>query len=230
MNIHSLFIEKYIIMKKQEDFWDIQPDCEEVQMSNQKDEEVKEMTKLEKIKLAAISVISKKGFSNTSVADIATEANVSVGYLYRHYDGKLELVHDIIVDMYRGVLQNTKKILDRCETAEAVCDQVIRYHFKVYSEAPEKIMFLVMLINDFGIYTYNEQRKYLTEICQEFYDNFIEKKGVREHIAIDEVYIALVVIPLQSFSFRLRQVFVDNSRDEDIVNMIKNISLKIVQA
>lgn len=186
-------------------------------------------SKIEKTKVAAINIISQRGFGSTSVANIATEANVSVGYLYRHYAGKQELVNDVIADMYKDVLQNTKEILEMCRTAEDVCNQVIRYHFQIYKHNPEKVKFLVMLLNDFGINTYSEQKRYITEISELFFSNFIKKKGARKTITIDELYIALVVIPLQSLALRLRKVMLDSSTEEDVIETIKNISLKIVQ-
>ena len=48
-----------------------------------------DMTKLDRIREASVEIISEHGILNSSVASIAERAGVSVGYLYRHYPGKV---------------------------------------------------------------------------------------------------------------------------------------------
>ena len=47
-----------------------------------------DQTKIERIRNASVEVISEHGILGGSVASIAERADVSVGYLYRHYPGK----------------------------------------------------------------------------------------------------------------------------------------------
>jgi AcrR family transcriptional regulator len=50
----------------------------------------------ENIDAAALDVFSKKGFRDTTMADIAKGAGVSVGNIYRYYKGKEDLFYSLI--------------------------------------------------------------------------------------------------------------------------------------
>ena len=60
-----------------------------------------DMTKLDRIREASVEIISEHGILNSSVASIAERAGVSVGYLYRHYPGKVDLINDLLEDALR---------------------------------------------------------------------------------------------------------------------------------
>lgn len=50
----------------------------------------------ENIDAAALDIFSKKGFRDTTMADIARKASVSVGNIYRYYKGKEDLFYSLI--------------------------------------------------------------------------------------------------------------------------------------
>lgn len=60
---------------------------------------------IEKIRKSALEVFSKKGFSATRVQDIAKEASVSQGLLYRYYSSKDEIFLDLISDSLDKISQ-----------------------------------------------------------------------------------------------------------------------------
>lgn len=62
-----------------------------------------DMTKLDRIREASVEIISEHGILNSSVASIAERAGVSVGYLYRHYPGKVDLINDLLEDALRTI-------------------------------------------------------------------------------------------------------------------------------
>ncbi|VBB46452.1 putative Transcriptional regulator, TetR family [uncultured Paludibacter sp.] len=47
---------------------------------------------------AALKLFSEKGFTSTSISDIAKKAGVSKGLLYNYFESKDELVREIIID------------------------------------------------------------------------------------------------------------------------------------
>ncbi len=190
----------------------------------------KELSKIDRIKNATIELVAENGFNQISVSDIAKHANVSTGYLYRHYEGKKELIVDIINELQSIVIEEVKEILLSIETVEDVCNEIVDYHYHVYKNHPEKLKFMVTLVNDFGLTSMQEQQDYFRKLCELFYENFLQKKDVRANTHINEVYIALIVIPLQSFALQLRGSFILNQLDEMAnVEMIKKISLRILK-
>jgi AcrR family transcriptional regulator len=54
------------------------------------------LTSKEKIIIAALNQFSRKGLSATRIQDIATEAGISQGLLYRYYKSKNEIYVDLI--------------------------------------------------------------------------------------------------------------------------------------
>lgn len=70
----------------------------------------------ERIQSAAIACVSRKGFSNTSMADIIAEAGLSAGAVYVYYRSKEELV----VDVGRRVFEERMAVLEQLGQLEAV--------------------------------------------------------------------------------------------------------------
>ena len=74
-------------------------------------------SKIERIRDAAIEIISEQGIPNCSVAAIAKRAGVSVGYLYRHYSGKEELTNDML-ELYFNIIN--EKISSKSDRSHVV--------------------------------------------------------------------------------------------------------------
>lgn len=55
-------------------------------------------SKIEAIKVALTKTVVKDGIEHTSIAKIAEEAQVSVGYLYRHYKNKDHLIQAVYTE------------------------------------------------------------------------------------------------------------------------------------
>ncbi|WP_071394276.1 TetR/AcrR family transcriptional regulator [Bacillus tuaregi] len=71
-------------------------------------ESMRKATK-EKILSAAIKLFAKKGFAATSVNDIAEEAEISIGLMYRHYKKKEDLFNELITFAAEGLEQMTNR-------------------------------------------------------------------------------------------------------------------------
>lgn len=58
----------------------------------------------QKINEAALWVFSKKGYLNTKILDIAGDAGVSVGNIYRYYKNKDEIFYSVMPESFPGQL------------------------------------------------------------------------------------------------------------------------------
>lgn len=65
-------------------------------------QEIREKTK-EKILMAALELFAKKGFSNTSISQIANLANVSKGLAYNYFENKQKLMEEVIQVLFAEV-------------------------------------------------------------------------------------------------------------------------------
>lgn len=66
--------------------------------------------KKEKILLAAAKVISKKGYHNTQMDDIAKEANVAKGTLYLYFESKEDLLTKFIDNIFKETFSSLNRI------------------------------------------------------------------------------------------------------------------------
>lgn len=66
----------------------------------------------EKIKETAAHLYALKGFSATSMREIAKEVGVTKAALYYHYDSKEELFFDIVKDSFKELTQIHEKLVD----------------------------------------------------------------------------------------------------------------------
>lgn len=57
----------------------------------------------EKIHTAALKLFTQKGFAATSVQDIADDAGISTGLMYRHYKSKEDLFSDLVSEAAYGL-------------------------------------------------------------------------------------------------------------------------------
>ena len=60
--------------------------------------------KKQRIKAAAIKLMSEKGYHSTSSNEIAKEAGVSIGTFYSYYKDKKDLYKELVADIYNVVL------------------------------------------------------------------------------------------------------------------------------
>jgi AcrR family transcriptional regulator len=101
-----------------------------------------------KVERAAVDLFAANGFDGVSIADIATQAGVSQGALYRYYPSKEELAWALFSTAYL----RTGEELDRVRTGEAGFESAVTAmiaHFcALYDEDPA--LFRFMLITQHG--------------------------------------------------------------------------------
>lgn len=63
-------------------------------------EEIREERK-KQIMDVALALIAKEGFSNVTIAKIASKANISKGLMYNYFNNKEELIYDIMLNGFK---------------------------------------------------------------------------------------------------------------------------------
>lgn len=91
----------------------------------------------------AVKLFAQGGYFQTSIHDIAREADVSIGYLYQHFGNKQGLARAL----YQGMLSHIHEQLDRIEenqdTAEARCRAIVEILLEMTEEDPELMDFVI---------------------------------------------------------------------------------------
>ncbi|HAX99014.1 MAG TPA: hypothetical protein DCY12_09070 [Candidatus Atribacteria bacterium] len=96
-----------------------------------------------RIKDAAISLFSEKGYSATTMRQIAKKAGLASGSLYNHLKRKSDLLLDIHRDFVDEIIEKTKF----WEGDEDPCEEKLREVFKTFMKAifENKLSFKVLL-------------------------------------------------------------------------------------
>jgi AcrR family transcriptional regulator len=106
-------------------------------------------SKLARVKEATIQIIVKKGYHGTTISKIASLAEVSDGYLYRHYKNKSELIRDLFIENKRNFHKQILEYIDQSDTVREMLIQSCHYIRSMAAEKPEIIKFYSLLAHDY---------------------------------------------------------------------------------
>ena len=177
-------------------------------------------TKLARIQEAAISLISRNGLVNASVALIAQEAGVSTGYLYRHYPGKEELLDHLFEQVLTRIGDRIAFLLESTNTLEQAVEGFVRYIFETVQQQPDHVRFCLNLQNDLSCPISNGITDRLKQLCEEILERGQLAGSIGKQITAEDLYITFLCIPLQYAGVRLRGVFGGGfSADEEIAHV-----------
>jgi len=104
----------------------------------------KENTKLPGVMRASLRLFMKKGIDGTTIKDIAREAKVAEGTLYRHFKSK----DDLAWHLFRAPLQQFTQELESKvfaeKSAEARIRRFVEGSFDAYESDPELYAYLIL--------------------------------------------------------------------------------------
>lgn len=96
-----------------------------------------------RVETAAISLFAEKGVVGASVAEIASAAGVSQGYLYRHWKDKDEMAFDLFARLYLALRDRFESAAEAEPTTRRRIAAIIREGCRVHDEDPAGFRFLL---------------------------------------------------------------------------------------
>ena len=123
----------------------------------------------------AIRTIAVKGYSGTSLAEIAREAGISKGGISYHFEGKGELIEEILSRLMREPAEYIKQRVDGCRGSANKLRAYVAANFEFARSHREHLLALVDLWgrrdsdegrNRFDAEAYEPSRKYLSRILE----------------------------------------------------------------
>lgn len=96
-----------------------------------------------RIETAAIGLFAEKGVVGASVAEIASAAGVSQGYLYRHWKDKDEMAFDLFSRLYLALRDRFQAAAAAERTTRGRIAAMIREGCRVHDEDPAGFRFLL---------------------------------------------------------------------------------------
>jgi len=95
--------------------------------------------KKENIMKTALHLFAKKGFYNTTIADIAKEMNMSVGNMYNYFHSKESLAKELLIYTSKRFGDEIRKINDLDISSKEKIEKIVELYFKMAVEEPELV-------------------------------------------------------------------------------------------
>ena len=101
---------------------------------------------------AALKVFSRKGYADTRMADIATEAGMSYGLVYHYFQNKEKLFDAIVEEWWTGFYNELEKLQKQPVPTKEKLVGIIRYILSVYASKPNQISIFVTEVSRGFVY------------------------------------------------------------------------------
>ncbi len=95
--------------------------------------------KKEQIIKTALKLFAKKGFFNTTIADIAREMGMSVGNMYNYFPSKETLAKELLIYTSRKFGEEIRKINEMQLSAKDKIKKIVELYFRKAEEEPELV-------------------------------------------------------------------------------------------
>ncbi len=87
----------------------------------------------------AARLIARRGYSATTVRDIADEAGILSGSLYHHFSSKEAILQEILRNFMTGLLERFEEIVAEDGTPRVVLDKLVAHAFATIESQPDAV-------------------------------------------------------------------------------------------
>ena len=95
--------------------------------------------KKEIIMKTALSLFAKRGFYNTTIADIAKEMGMSVGNMYNYFTSKEALAKELLIYTSKRFGEEIRKINDLDINSKEKIKKIVELYFSIAESEPELV-------------------------------------------------------------------------------------------
>ena len=212
-------------------------------MNNKVDLSMLELSDKEKrILEAAISIFNKKGFSATTTNEIAKQAGVAEGTIFRYFKTKKDILSSLIVHMinlmsHKVVLASIEKILTNSSnmTIEDVLRNVISDRLSLVTKffpLFKVVMSEALFHEDIREALYNNILVKANEIFKPFYERMVESGQIRNDIDYSIIVrsvignIVMFILPKMLYPDKLKPLEQETEVNQIISVLMSGVSSK----
>lgn len=140
----------------------------------------------------AIKEFSEKGFAKASMRNIAKGAGMTVGNLYRYFEGKEALFYDVISPAYDCLMELVGKSVEmvkyRFDTSffEFLSEQILKISIE------HKIELLILFEGSQGT-KYERIKEEIVSVVENFLKGDLLRRFKEENVEIEDIYLLRVI-------------------------------------
>ena len=140
--------------------------------------------KKQEIMKTALKLFAKKGFYNTTIADIAKEMGMSVGNMYNYFHSKESLAKELLMYISKLFGDKIRKINESNLSTKEKIKQIVEIYFTMAEEEPELVdYFLRVYLSNKEIFANGCEgmlcvSPFVTEIMM-FFEEGVRKKELK---------------------------------------------------
>jgi len=181
--------------------------------------------KIARIKASTMKTIVDYGIEAATIAMIASNANVSGGYLYRTYKGKQDLINELYYEKISSLYQELEFLIALNNSSIAPIISAFVQNRIVYSlnEPVASNFFYQLLHNDNFSFT-NELKDKSLLLMQTIKDIGINAGEISNNINLFQLYYHIFVYVVDYIHFKRKNIFENQDLiNDDVVYLTNNI-------
>ena len=186
-------------------------------------------SKIERIRDAAVEIISEQGITNCSVAAIAAKAGVSVGYLYRHYSSKEEFINDMLELYFNVINEKISSLIAERNGVEQIVKGIILHILKTAEEKEALIKFLIMLLNDFSVTIRPSLTARVDALAEELMHMIRETPDIRQDLLPEDLFHVMISLPMQYLSIHYNRIISTKEPDSMAADHIVKQAMRLIK-
>jgi len=97
---------------------------------------------------AALTLFVEKGIAETTIRDIAREAGVAEGAMYRHFESKDALAWELFSQNFTSLALDLERLQERHQTARAKIEAMTRQFYAFFDSDPVMFSYLLLAQHD----------------------------------------------------------------------------------
>jgi len=186
--------------------------------------------KLEMIKRVTMEIMSESGYKDMTVSKIAKRSGVSAGYLYRHFDGKEDLISNLVDEYFDLFNRQLGHSFAEDSTFKEIVHLYVTTIIEMAKDDPIPIQFLASLMSDRSFHNAriksNPDMK-LAEVASKVISNRSKTGEIRKDLTLTDFTLFFIEMPLNFVYMRMKGTF---DSDELLVEEADKLTDMITKA
>lgn len=168
-------------------------------------------------------LVVEKGIHQTRISDIAKEAGVAQGYLYRHFSSKEEMLKKLYQERLKNLEEMFDTLFANTNTVAEIFEKYIQELFRLVKAKDEVYQFMFVMLYDYSEEFIVERHRTLDNISQKILNLGHQTQEIALDIKAEIISTVLFNIPHKYLEFQGKNF--QNLKLED-ASLITKICLK----